>query len=502
MELSILCDCEVALIIVSGGKKVFPYVSTDMAKTLAKYHELADTGHLLTNADYEILNARSHDTPLPSSRPQRTRSHSNNYAYEDEFYDDSEEDEPDEFALLEKMKRGNGKRASSGDDLSPLPPKRRVTLKMGADPAAAAPSANPPLSSSSEASPSPPPATDSPQQFSASGRPLRRSLLREPNNSTPQPTPPQSAFPQTGGSAGKEYDNNSADMGAAAGATAAPNAAFQSGSHLHGMPSQLSLLQQSPQASLPTGAELFFPGGRAPLPYVYPGYNLNIPYGAYPSPYMAGQQMPNPGTNPLGANFFAQPIAPAGASQQSSGPLAAGASALANATSNAATPGSATNSGNNSTSESPAKTPGKSSSLMRNSAPGLSVMVPDSIKRTSLISPLTPTLGSSLAGTLPLLHSPTIGSIGHSAFFPTLPSPSPTTAPSAFGAIFPPFSGDFSLMNHTVPSLASAISNASQNALGMNASLVNGNNGNNNGNSIARNQTSNAEGSSVGSKSS
>uniref|UniRef100_A0A8C5HDE0 MADS-box domain-containing protein n=1 Tax=Gouania willdenowi TaxID=441366 RepID=A0A8C5HDE0_GOUWI len=38
-ELSILCDCEIALIIFNGSNKLFQYASTDMDKVLLKYTE-------------------------------------------------------------------------------------------------------------------------------------------------------------------------------------------------------------------------------------------------------------------------------------------------------------------------------------------------------------------------------------------------------------------------------------------------------------------------------
>ena len=41
-ELSILCDCEIALIIFNSGNKLFQYASTDMDKILLKYTEYND----------------------------------------------------------------------------------------------------------------------------------------------------------------------------------------------------------------------------------------------------------------------------------------------------------------------------------------------------------------------------------------------------------------------------------------------------------------------------
>ena len=36
-ELSVLCDCEIALIIFSSSNKLYQYASTDMDKVLLKY---------------------------------------------------------------------------------------------------------------------------------------------------------------------------------------------------------------------------------------------------------------------------------------------------------------------------------------------------------------------------------------------------------------------------------------------------------------------------------
>uniref|UniRef100_A0A8C6VU52 MADS-box domain-containing protein n=1 Tax=Nothobranchius furzeri TaxID=105023 RepID=A0A8C6VU52_NOTFU len=41
-ELSVLCDCEIALIIFNHSNKLFQYASTDMDKVLLKYTEYND----------------------------------------------------------------------------------------------------------------------------------------------------------------------------------------------------------------------------------------------------------------------------------------------------------------------------------------------------------------------------------------------------------------------------------------------------------------------------
>ncbi len=51
MELSILCDCEIALIIFSSNNKLFQYASNDMDKCLLKYTEYNEPHKPLTNQD-------------------------------------------------------------------------------------------------------------------------------------------------------------------------------------------------------------------------------------------------------------------------------------------------------------------------------------------------------------------------------------------------------------------------------------------------------------------
>jgi hypothetical protein len=54
-ELSILCDCEIALIIFNAGNKLFQYASTDMDKILLKYTEYNEPHESRTNT--EIMDA-------------------------------------------------------------------------------------------------------------------------------------------------------------------------------------------------------------------------------------------------------------------------------------------------------------------------------------------------------------------------------------------------------------------------------------------------------------
>ncbi|KAM9861013.1 myocyte-specific enhancer factor 2A-like [Aulostomus maculatus] len=60
-ELSVLCDCEIALIIFNSSNKLFQYASTDMDKVLLKYTEYNEPHESRTNADIvEALNKKEH----------------------------------------------------------------------------------------------------------------------------------------------------------------------------------------------------------------------------------------------------------------------------------------------------------------------------------------------------------------------------------------------------------------------------------------------------------
>lgn len=57
-ELSVLCDCEIALIIFSSSNKLYQYASTDMDKVLLKYTEYNEPHESLTNKN--IIEVHTH----------------------------------------------------------------------------------------------------------------------------------------------------------------------------------------------------------------------------------------------------------------------------------------------------------------------------------------------------------------------------------------------------------------------------------------------------------
>ncbi|KAI6178575.1 MADS-box domain-containing protein [Aphelenchoides besseyi] len=80
-ELSVLCDCEIALIIFNSSNKLFQYASTDMDRVLLKYTEYQEPHESRTNADImDVLqrkegkqcngNDSDDDSPGPSTPQQ------------------------------------------------------------------------------------------------------------------------------------------------------------------------------------------------------------------------------------------------------------------------------------------------------------------------------------------------------------------------------------------------------------------------------------------------
>jgi hypothetical protein len=74
MELSILCDCEIALIIFNHNNKLFQYSSTDIDKILLKYTEYNEPHENRSNADVsDSCQPQMHSLPcaLPARHPAR-----------------------------------------------------------------------------------------------------------------------------------------------------------------------------------------------------------------------------------------------------------------------------------------------------------------------------------------------------------------------------------------------------------------------------------------------
>lgn len=67
-ELSVLCDCEIALIIFNSSNKLFQYASTDMDKVLLKYTEYNEPHESRTNSDIVEVSDCSLLTPEKKQR--------------------------------------------------------------------------------------------------------------------------------------------------------------------------------------------------------------------------------------------------------------------------------------------------------------------------------------------------------------------------------------------------------------------------------------------------
>lgn len=73
-ELSVLCDCEIALIIFNSSNKLFQYASTDMDKVLLKYTEYNEPHESRTNSDIvEVTNIETMDKYFASFNSGKTK---------------------------------------------------------------------------------------------------------------------------------------------------------------------------------------------------------------------------------------------------------------------------------------------------------------------------------------------------------------------------------------------------------------------------------------------
>lgn len=74
-ELSVLCDCEIALIIFSSSNKLYQYASTDMDKVLLKYTEYNEPHESLTNKNIIEVGFPSRASSACTSHQFRFASH-------------------------------------------------------------------------------------------------------------------------------------------------------------------------------------------------------------------------------------------------------------------------------------------------------------------------------------------------------------------------------------------------------------------------------------------
>mmetsp|Transcript_204 Transcript_204/g.216 ORF Transcript_204/g.216 Transcript_204/m.216 type:complete len:359 (+) Transcript_204:287-1363(+) len=74
MELSILCDCEISLIVFNSNNKLFQYTSNDMPNILERYAKATDIHTSLTNEDYDpLFGDKDREKPKASSTVSERR---------------------------------------------------------------------------------------------------------------------------------------------------------------------------------------------------------------------------------------------------------------------------------------------------------------------------------------------------------------------------------------------------------------------------------------------
>ncbi|CAG03084.1 unnamed protein product [Tetraodon nigroviridis] len=112
-ELSVLCDCEIALIIFNGSNKLFQYASTDMDKVLLKYTEYNEPHESRTNSD--ILEALNKKEPRGGHSPEADSSYVLTPTTEEKYKRINEE-----FDHMVKSHKMSNQRASSSPSSQPL----------------------------------------------------------------------------------------------------------------------------------------------------------------------------------------------------------------------------------------------------------------------------------------------------------------------------------------------------------------------------------------------
>ena len=80
-ELSVLCDCEIALIIFNSTNKLFQYASTDMDKVLLKYTEYNEPHESRTNSDIVEVGGRLTHTHTHTHAHAYTHTHTHTHTY-------------------------------------------------------------------------------------------------------------------------------------------------------------------------------------------------------------------------------------------------------------------------------------------------------------------------------------------------------------------------------------------------------------------------------------
>ncbi|XP_052739400.1 myocyte-specific enhancer factor 2 isoform X3 [Bicyclus anynana] len=110
-ELSVLCDCEIALIIFSSNNKLYQYASTDMDKVLLKYTEYNEPHESLTNRNIiEALTKKEHKNGVMSPDSPEAEPEYNLTPRTEAKYSKIDE----EFQMMMQRNQMNGSRVGVG----------------------------------------------------------------------------------------------------------------------------------------------------------------------------------------------------------------------------------------------------------------------------------------------------------------------------------------------------------------------------------------------------
>ncbi|XP_034948950.1 myocyte-specific enhancer factor 2 isoform X2 [Chelonus insularis] len=113
-ELSVLCDCEIALIIFSSSNKLYQYASTDMDKVLLKYTEYNEPHESLTNKN---IIEKEHKGAMSPESPEPDASEYNLTPRTEAKYNKIDE----EFQMMMQRNPHNGTRQTIGQSNYTLP---------------------------------------------------------------------------------------------------------------------------------------------------------------------------------------------------------------------------------------------------------------------------------------------------------------------------------------------------------------------------------------------
>ncbi|KAJ3038459.1 Myocyte-specific enhancer factor 2D [Rhizophlyctis rosea] len=236
-ELSVLCDCEIALIIFNHNGKLVQYASTDMDKILLKYTEYSEPHESRSNDDFERLEEKDEDD--------------DGDFLEDDHTPQPPEQQPQQQGGPSQLQLPRQGQSVQPEEISPggtkKPPNLRVTIPNGKDSPAVSGSANtnttnaPSQSGGSDISPFQSTVTNKPPQ---QPNPSQQHVQHIQHPQAHYPNPSQFILPSpTALYATSDFWNNTGEMDVSA----------------------------LPYGTVPTPTAYMFPGGWTPrMPLMHP----------------------------------------------------------------------------------------------------------------------------------------------------------------------------------------------------------------------------------------